>query len=137
MVPWDRIADFIIGDYENQVQSHRRLRSNYESQIRRLIREEEVRAIEHVNVAHIPEAIYEAHLDADDKIKQIGDLVFGEYEFRGSTDAEKQEVESEMKKVVKACNRQIWKYKIISFSRGILFLVLVTVVGVIGLGSLV
>lgn len=122
MVPWNRIADFILGDCENQVNDHRRLRSNYKSQIRRLNREEQVQAIERMNMTHIPEYVHGAHLYADDKIKEIGDFSFVEYEFDSCGNKEKQEVKSEMERVVKACNRQVWKYKILSFSRGILFL---------------
>lgn len=136
MVPWNRIGDFILGDYGSQMRDLRRLRSSYKSQIRRLDREERVRAIEKMNFTHIPEHVHEAHLDADDKIKEIGRLSFGEYKLDNSGD-EKQEVKSEMERVVKVCNHQIWKYKILYFSRGMVFLTLVAIIGVIGIGRLI
>ena len=136
MVPWDQIADFIFGDYGNQVRDLRRLRSSYKSQIRRLDREGQVQAVEKMNFTHIPERVHEAHLDADDNIKKLGDRRFGEYDF-DSSGGEKQEVKSEMERVVKACNLQVWKYKILYFLRGMLFLIIVAIVGVIGIGSLI
>ncbi|MFP8953145.1 hypothetical protein ACLI4Z_09265 [Natrialbaceae archaeon A-arb3/5] len=138
MVPWGQIGDFILGDYENQIKGYRRLRSEYKPQIRRLEREgeETVQTVEGMNMTYITEGVHDAHLDADNKIRETGDLQFGEYEFKNCGDEEKKQVKAEMKRVVDACNRQIWKYKLLSASRGLLFLALVTVVSVVGIGSL-
>ena len=107
MIPWQEISKIILGDYENEKRTHKRLRGSYKDEITRLQREQKVRRVDDFNKSNIDTEIYDLHVEVDDIIQRSGSQISGYYEI---DDECVEEVENKIEQVIKKCGSQIEEY---------------------------